>query len=290
MKILLTGASGLLGSAIQDVAASHDWICDPFARPSLSSGDVSASSLANTMRGYDVLVHAAANTNVEQCEITPDECYRDNFLLTELLAKAASIARIKMVFVSSTGVYGDSKNTAYREYDAVSPGTHHHRSKQMAEQSVLGHHADNLVVRTGWLFGGPASNPKNFVARRIDEARSALQKNTHIESNAEQRGVPCFNVDVATRLLELACGEWSGIFNCVNSGDASRYEYVKSVIELAGIPVEVRPSGSSIFNRRAKVANNEMAENWKMQSLGYAPMPDWRSSLAKYIQSSGEIA
>ena len=289
MKILLTGAGGLLGTAIQDTAATRTSICDPFARPSQSSSDVNASSLADAMRGYDVLIHAAANTNVEQCEISPDECYRDNFLLTELLAQAALIARVKMVFVSSTGVYGDGKNTPYREYDGISPGTHHHRSKQMAEQSVLGHHAGNLVVRTGWLFGGPANNPKNFVARRIEEARLALQTNGHIESNAEQRGVPCFNVDIAARLLELACGEWSGIFNCVNSGDASRYEYVKSVIKLAGIPVEVRPSGASIFNRKAKVANNEMAENWKMQSLGLASMPDWRSSLAKYIKGSGEI-
>lgn len=290
MKILLTGASGLLGTAVQNAANSRGWTCDSFARPSLASGDVKTSTLANAMRGYDVLIHAAANTNVEQCEISPDDCYRDNFLLTELLAQAAFIARVKMVFVSSTGVYGDGKNIAYREYDAVSPGTHHHRSKQMAEQSVLSQDARNLVVRTGWLFGGPRNNPKNFVARRIDEARLALQKNAYLESNAEQRGVPCFNVDIAVRILELANNEWSGIFNCVNSGDASRYEYVKAVIELAGIPVEVRSSGAAIFNRKAKVANNEMAENWKMQSLGLAPMPDWRSSLAMYIECSGETA
>lgn len=284
MKILLTGATGLLGSAIVEAAHQRGVICDGLPRPSPSLQGVTLTALAAALHGYDVLVHAAANTNVEQCEIAPDDCYRDNFLLTELLAIAAAVAKVKMVFISSTGIYGERQETPYREYDSVHPQTHHHRSKTMAEQAVISQDARNLVIRTGWLFGGAATNPKNFVARRMDEAREALNAKGYIESNTEQRGVPCFNQDIATRILDLAGTNWSGVYNCVNTGSASRFEYVKAVVELAGLPLEVRPSGAAAFQRKAKVSNNEMAVNWKMDALGLPAMPEWRASLAYYIQ------
>lgn len=284
MKILLTGAAGLLGSAIVEAAHRRGVICAPLARPGTNLHGLTVSALASQLRGYDVLIHAAANTNVEQCEIAPDQCYRDNFLLTELLATAAIEAHVKVVFISSTGIYGDGLQTPYREYDSAHPQTHHHRSKALAEQAVTNQDAGNLIIRTGWLFGGAAGNPKNFVARRIDEARAAAQGKGYIESNTEQRGVPCFNQDVAARILDLIAADSSGIYNCVNTGSASRYEYVSAIVELSGLLVEVKPSTAAAFNRKAKVSNNEMATNWKMDTLGLAVMPEWRASLAYYIQ------
>ncbi len=297
MKLLLTGANGLLGSAVISAAAARGDICHALARPTLGAGGapdpgrapgcgaISAAQLAERLRGYDLLLHAAANTNVEQCETDPDTCYRDNFLLTELLAQAAAIAGVRMLFVSSTGLYGTGSDAPYHEYDAAEPTTHHHRSKLLGEQAVLAAARDNLVVRTGWLFGGTPDNPKNFVARRIDEARKAKAEGRHIESNAEQRGVPCWNRDVAMRMLDLAAAGVNGVVNCVNSGNASRYEYVRAVAELSGVGVEVRPSGAAGFNRKAKVSPNEMADNWKMRMLGWPDMPDWRASLTTYLRT-----
>ena len=285
MKILLTGATGLLGSAIVEAAQQRHTVCDALARPSSSLHDFTTAALTDRLRGYDVLIHAAANTDVEQCETAPDDCYRDNFLLTELLAIAAANANVKMVFISSTGIYGDAQQTPYREYDSVHPQTHHHRSKAMAEQAVMGQDRRNLVIRTGWLFGGAAANPKNFVARRIEEARNAVKGKGFIESNAEQRGVPCFNQDIAARILDLAALDRNGVYNCVNNGSASRYDYVSAVVQLAGMSLDVKPSSAAAFNRKAKVSNNEMAINWKMDALGMCAMPEWRDSLSHYIQN-----
>ena len=288
MKLLLTGTGGLLGGAVAAVAAARGDQCVPLARPRLDDGADPAmrlAQLAQQLRGHELLLHAAANTNVEQCETDPDTCYRDNFLLTELLAQAAAQAGVRMLFVSSTGVYGTAGAAPYREYDAAAPTTHHHRSKLLAEQRVLAAAAGNLVVRTGWLFGGPPAAPKNFVARRIDEARRAADAQGHLESNAEQRGVPSWNRDVAARMLALAAAGVGGVVNCVNSGHASRYEYVAAVVQLAGIDIDVRPSGAAGFQRKAQVSGNEMADNWKMRMLGWPEMPDWRVSLQTYLRT-----
>jgi dTDP-4-dehydrorhamnose reductase len=294
VKLLLTGAGGLLGGAVIEAAAARGDQCEALARPDLgkfaggisdNAGHNAAAALAARLRGYDVLIHAAANTNVEQCEIDPDSCYRDNFLLTELLTQAAALAGVRMLFVSSTGLYGTGSDAPYREYEHAEPTTHHHRSKLLAEQGVLAAAPGNLVVRTGWLFGGAPSNPKNFVARRIDEARKAAAEGRHLESNAEQRGVPSWSRDVAARMLELATAGVNGVANCVNSGNASRYEYVKAVVELSGIAVAVRPSTAAGFNRKAKVSPNEMADNWKMRMLGWPEMPDWGDSLQTYLRT-----
>ena len=285
MRILLSGSGGLLGSALMAVAQTAGFSCDPLRRPEMAAGAGIADVLAEMMSGYDLVIHAAANTNVEQCEVAPDECYRDNFLLTEAMAIAAVKAGVRLIYISSTGLYGTAETRPYREYDIAVPTTHHHRSKYLAEQIVMSSNVHNLVVRTGWLFGGSVANPKNFVARRIDEARAALLGRGYIESNTEQRGVPCFSEDIARRVLLLATTGLTGIFNCVNASNASRYEYVSKIIELASITIEVLPSSAVSFNRKAQVSNNEMAENWKMTSLGMAVMPFWQDSLASYIHN-----
>jgi len=283
VKLLLSGANGLLGSAILNEAARRSFGADAFMRR--QAWDTPVGRLPELLAGHDWFIHCAANTNVEQCETDPSACYRDNLLLTEMLARAAHAASMRFVLVSSTGVYGTASDEPYREYDAVAPTTHHHRSKVLAEQAVLALHPDNLVIRTGWLFGGAAANPKNFVARRLEEARAAAISGTVLRSNAEQWGVPSYVGDVAARLLDLAAAGHAGVFNCVDGGRASRFDYVQEIVRLAGLPVEVQPIAADAFGRKARVSHNEMAENWKAQQLGFAPMPDWRESLGEYVAS-----
>lgn len=280
MKMLLTGAGGLLGSAIAAAAGPG---CAALAREQVWGRTPAA--LAELLAGHDVLVHAAANTNVEQCERDPATCYRDNLLLTELLARAAAVAGVRCAFISSTGIYGTTAATPYREYDTPAPTTHHHRSKYLAEQAVLALAPANLVLRTGWLFGGAPASPKNFVARRLDEARAALADGRALQANAEQRGNPSFVGDVAAQLLLLLEQGHAGVFNCVNDGTASRHEYVRAIVALAGLPLAVEPIGAGAFQRRAPVSPNEMADNWKMRALGLPAMPAWQDSLARYLHT-----
>jgi dTDP-4-dehydrorhamnose reductase len=282
MKLLISGAHGLLGGALSRRASAHghDWVGLDRARVSLLP-DV---PLDRVFDGIDHFIHAAANTNVEQCEADPLACYRDNVLLTERLIGAARRRGVPVTFISSTGVYGSYKKDPYREFDEARPETHHHKSKLQAENLVLAADWNNLVVRTGWLFGGGALEQKNFVAKRILEAKSATSG--FISSNQEQRGSPTYVVDLAQRLFELIGNGARGVFNGVNAGAASRFEYVQAIVTLAGLRVEVRPVAAQGFNRIAPVSNNEMAINWRADEAGLVPLRPWQAALQEYLGST----
>lgn len=285
MKLLISGAGGLLGGALTKLAAErgHEFVALDRASVAMSLASPAATTLDARFEGIDHFVHAAANTNVERCEVEPAACYRDNLLLTELLAAAARRRGVPMTFISSTGVYGSHQDTPWAEYDETRPGTHHHRSKLLGEQRVMAADAANLVVRTGWLFGGNAQAAKNFVAKRILEARAAREG--FIQSNQQQRGCPTRVDDLAERVLDLIELRATGVFNAVNAGSASRFEYVREIVSRAGLPVEVRPVAAGDFKRVAPVSDNEMAVNWRADSLGLPPMRPWQDALAEYLST-----
>ncbi len=89
--------------------------------------------------------------------------------------------------------------------------------------------------------------------------------------------------DLAARVLELITLRASGVFNVVNTGSASRFEYVREIVAQAGLSIEVRPVAARDFKRVAPVSDNEMAINWRADSLGLPPMRVWKDALADYL-------
>jgi dTDP-4-dehydrorhamnose reductase len=284
MKVLCTGASGLLGSACCSVFEKAGFEFKALQRDFAWS--IVNECLVDELSNIDIFVHAGANTNVEQCEIDPKSCYRDNFILTEGLANICAKVNIPFVFISSTGIYGETQNLPYREDSLVLPTTHHHRAKLLAEQAVSAANRCNLIIRTGWLFGGDFINQKNFVAMRLKEAITASKIGKSLNANIDQRGCPTYTYDLADRLLLLIREKHQGLFNVVNEGNASRFEYVRSIVDICGINVKVEPASAVTFNRNAKVSTNEMALNWRSDKLGIPVMPNWRSSLERYIHEN----
>lgn len=281
MRVLVTGAAGLLGSEMLRAVAEKGFMGSALDRFAFLGS--TASKRAAMLSGFDVVVHAAANTNVEQCEMEPERCYYDNCFLTEQLFQHARGNGVRFVFISSTGVYGRHKTEPYHEYDMVSPTTQHHHSKYVSEQAVLTC-ATTLVARVGWLFGGSFENKKNFVVNRLNEVRAMKGA---ISANNTQIGTPTYARDCASALLRLIEDGCSGVYNIVNDGRASRFDYVRRIVELSGAPFEVLPSDASIFKRKADVSENEAAISYRMKFEGRQRMRPWQDALAEYMQESG---
>lgn len=282
MRILVTGKGGILGSTVFEYFLKKGVEIEAFNRHGFF--DRSPAEHFQLFDGFDIIIHAAANTDVESCEVDPIKCYKDNTLFTERLAIAASKANCKFVYISSTGIYGiGNVSEPYTEFDPVEPTTHHHNSKWLGECVVNRYCTSALVLRTGWLFGGPPESKKNFVARRIDEA--VRSKTRCISSNITQIGVPTFAFDVASKLYELLISDETGTFNIVNTNIASRFEYVSKIIELAELDIIVKPVSADGFARKANVSNNESARALKLLMLGYSELPCWSDSLERYIKN-----
>ena len=276
MKILLTGAKGQLGTQIIKTfhCGGHDIL--NFDRLKYSSNFGIPIEVPNV----DVIIHCAANTDVESCEKNPVKAYNDNTILTDLLVRSVSYSEVKFVYISSTGVYGGDDNgmMPHDESQKPMPQSAYHLSKYLGELIVSSRVKDWVILRVGWLYGG--DSPKNFVRRIIKEAKSSPG---FIYSNDNQVGNPTSAVDVASCIYQLLHLKEFGLYNCVNEGAMTRYEYVSKIIKLCGLSTCVRPISALHFNRIAPVSNNESAININLKRIGLS-LPNSHDSLEKYIE------
>jgi len=283
MNILLTGSNGLLGGEIKNFFSVRNHTIYPVNYKFIDEDN--KESILNKILDNDIVIHCAANTDLEFCEKNFNQCYQDNFLITKLIAEVCKKVNKKLVFISSTGVYGDYKKTPYSEFDETFPTNNHHKLKLEAEKFVLSMNSINLILRVGWLFGGDISNKRNFVIQRLVEAKQRIISGESLFVNKTQYGCPTYTKDICNRLYIFLNSREEGVFNLVNEGFASRADYVKEILEGFGLEISLDYVNKSFFNRVAKVSDNEMAINRKSIDLGYEMLPHWKESLSHYISS-----
>lgn len=277
-KIFLTGSRGLLGSSIlEKLCKPEDFEVISLTHQQILS--IETAELLKLLSDVDWIIHCAAQTNVEQCEKEPEKCYVNNCFLTEKII-VCSNSNAKILYVSSTGLYGNHESRPYIEYDKVEPTTVHHRSKHLSEILVLNRNAENIVVRTGWLFGDLTKN--DFVSKIINQAKHSPNV---MKSNSQQVGCPTYAHDVAKMCIELLQVGAYGVFNVTNSGLASRYDYVRHIISKTGADITVDPVTSDFFTRRAQVSDNETAMSVRLQLFGRVPLRPWEEALDEFLVS-----
>lgn len=279
MRLLITGAAGMLGSAVQE-ALKNDFDIIAASRAELNIQSFGKAKEFLNKFQPQIILHAAAYTNVEEAERQPQDCYRVNYNGTLNLINAAKEFNNKFIYISSTGCYGSYQEAPYAEYNEVVPATVYHHSKYLGEKVVSELCNDFLVLRTGWLFGGSTEHKKNFVYNRFKE--TSTKKETF--SDPFQTGNPTNTADVAKQIKLLIENNICGTFNVVAGGACTRYEYVKEIVAAFGLPCEVKPTDKP-FERLAKVSPNEAAINFNLEQMGLNSMPHWKESLHQYINS-----
>ncbi len=283
MNIAVTGSSGLLGSSFVSFLKKKD--INFFT---VNRENYNPKILINEVTDYfqsqktSIIIHCAANTDVELCERNKEKCFHDNYKLTAILTEVSKKLNLKLVFISSTGVYGNYKSSPYIESDIPKPTTVYHKSKFDAETMIQKTLENYLIIRTGWLFGGNTDSPKNFVVNRLAEAKNS---DGEIFSNLDQRGNPTYTDDLVKNIYTLINNNVSGLFNCVNKGNASRFDYFYEIINIYGYCFNIKGVKKSTFDRKANVSNNEMALNVRLSEINLDQMPKWELSLKEYISS-----
>ena len=202
--------------------------------------------------------------------------------LTKQIAKITVHLKIKMVFISSTGIYGNNSfalNGLNSESDYAYPLNVYHTTKFQAE-SVVDSLCDNyLTLRVGWLFGSGTLLGKDFVLARVQEM-AVLSKNDKYYSNTEQFGNPTSSEFVAEKIFDLLVGNATGVINCVNDGAVSRYDFVSSIKDACGFNFKLIPKPNSFFSRKALMPLNETGNTAKLAS--YSKPLHWDNYLFQY--------
>ena len=277
-NILVTGASGMLGSTFVAMVEKLYRISTFPAGVDVANTQDVAAQLKEIKP--DIILHTAAYTDVDGCELDPDKAHRVNVLGTKNLVIYCKKHNKELVYISSTGVYGNRKQIGYTEDDDTDPTTVHHLTKLKAERFVQESLTKHLILRVGWLYGGGIDHKNNFVYKRFLEGKNKKV----IYSDVTQKGNPTNCEDVVNQIFLLLEKNQYGVFNCVNEAlNVSRFDYVKDIISSFGLDCRVEIASDDMFGRIAPVSNNESAINKRLEDLGLNIMPNWKQSLVKYI-------
>jgi dTDP-4-dehydrorhamnose reductase len=241
MRIVITGHKGQLGRALQEVLKGQ--ILFGLDLPQHDITDRQATAQAIVDFAPQVVIHAAAMTDVDGCERDPDAAYRINGLGTQNVALACQKCGAAMVYVSTNEVFDGTKGEPYLEFDQPNPVNAYGRSKLAGEfftRTLLDHF---YVVRTAWLY---ARGGKNFVTKmiRIADERGELRVVTDEVSS------PTYAPDLAQAIAKLIRTDHYGIYHFTNEGICSRYDFAVKILELAGRgQIPVRPITSDQYTR-----------------------------------------
>jgi dTDP-4-dehydrorhamnose reductase len=276
MRIIVTGAAGMLGSVLIPVLEREHQVSG-LTRKDCDLCDEHAVREIFTRQRPDAVIHLAAFTNVDACELEPEKAKAGNELTTFNVAQAARHVGAAMLYISTDYVFDGRLNRPYAEDDLPCPLSVYGRTKVQGEkhvQEILDRH---FIVRTSWLFG---PNGKNFVSTILRLAGERPE----IRVVNDQQGAPTYTRHLAQALTQLLTTEEYGIFHLTGTGNCSWFEFAKKIVAARGLSqVQVIPISSAEFGRPAPRPAYSVLANRRATSLGIAPLPPWEKGLEDYL-------
>jgi len=295
MKILVTGAAGMLGSALCPTLGEkgHE----------VYATDVDASDEGIEyldVRSYqrvkeivekikpDMVMHLAAETDVDKCETEPDQAYLSNTIGTQNVVLTCQKYDVKLVYISTIGVFDGNKLEPYTEFDEPNPINIYGKSKFGGEKIVQSLLHKYYVVRAGWMMGGGPKKDKKFIGKII----RLMSKTNQLKAVTDKIGSLTYTLDFSSCLTNLIETERYGLYHCTNRGIASRFEIAKKIVEYLGkSDIIINPVTSAQFPLPAPRARSEASRNYMLDLLGMDTMRYWDEALKEYVEGmwkSGE--
>ncbi|HET9951534.1 MAG TPA: dTDP-4-dehydrorhamnose reductase [Candidatus Eisenbacteria bacterium] len=275
MRILVTGANGMLGRALAErLSSGHSLLL--WGREEADLADDAAVEEAARGIEFDAIVNAAAFTEVDRCESDYDLALRGNRDAVRNVARLARERGARLVTVSTDYVFDGTKREPYLESDPTSPVNAYGRSKLAGEEEALSSGAAALVVRTSWLFG---PGGKNFV----DTIAGKLERGEALEVVDDQRGSPTYTRDLAHGIARLLSRGATGIVNVTNTGETTWYGFAVEIARYLGSGTPIAPIGSDRIRRPAARPAYSVLSGDRYARLVGERLPRWEEALHHYL-------
>jgi len=278
MKILVTGGKGMLGTDLCDSLKDyHELIIKDHE---MDVRDTKLVLDTVSQLNPDIIIHLAAQTNVDGCETKIEEAYQINVVGTKNIALACNKLDIPMVYISTAHVFDGLKTGFYNEFDEPAPISIYAKSKYYGELMVTSLLKKYYILRAGWMFGG-GKEDKKFVAKIIDIAKTKGE----ISAVIDELGTPTYTVDLAKQIAYLFENQLYGTYHAGNLGGCTRYDFAKKILEFAGLEnVKIIPVKIESFNLPAKRPPNQIMGNYMLDLMNINKMRPWEEALKEYIE------
>ncbi len=281
MKILLTGANGRLGTALKHTLTGHD----------VTGVDIDTVDITHWVTARDcvqstapeLIIHAAAWTDVDGCARDPERAYAVNGLGTGNIAAAANQANAAVLYVSSNEVFDGTAGRPYYEHDPTQPTNPYGYSKWAGEQALTRATGRHYIVRTSWLF---AHGGKNFIQAMLGAAEAGKTLRVVIDEVAN----PTYTDDLADAIAQLITTGRYGTYHLVNEGRASRWAFARYALDRAGYTdVPMGKISRTEWPRPSTPPMYSSLRNVAAAGLGIRLRP-WQQAVDAFLEKEGLLA
>ena len=282
MVVLVTGANGQLGKAIQFVAGNYPNIHFVFC----SSSDLDITNKENCDSVFnkekpDFCINAAAYTAVDKAESEPEQAELINVIGAKNLAEACKNFNAKLIHISTDFVFDGSKNTPYNETDLPNPKGVYGQTKLEGEIAIQEVFDAYFIIRTSWVYSQFGNNFMKTMLRLASERAS-------LSVVSDQIGTPTNAVDLAECLVTIITEhsklntEHYGIYNFSNEGQCSWFDFAKKIFEIYQVKIDVIPIPTTQFPTPAERPKYSVLDKTKIKTVFGIEIKPWEQSIEIY--------
>jgi dTDP-4-dehydrorhamnose reductase len=288
-RVVITGCGGMLGEAVYAVFKGQ---CQVFASdidvntPWLDRLDVSnAKDVDNYLQKVkpNYIVHLAAWTDMEYCELHPEGAYATNTGGVENVARYAREHNIPLLYISTAGVF-DGEKDEYTEQDIPNPLSVYGKSKYGGEL-VAKTLPKSIIIRAGWMMGGGPKKDKKFINKIIKQLKAGVKELAVVN---DKFGTPCHTYDLAQSIKYLLDHEAYGLYHGACDGGGSRADVARFMLEKLGMAdkVKVREVDSTYFKQNYFAARprSEKLINIELKKIAPHLTREWQVCLDEYLK------
>ncbi len=273
MKLLVTGAAGMLGRDLMLAAgnAGHDVV--GFGRRELDVTDAAALEKKVDLERPDIVINSAAWTDVDGAEAAEEAAFAVNGTGAGNVAAAAARVGAAVVYVSTDYVFDGAKGAPYVESDQPAPLSAYGRTKLAGEEATAAANKRHFIVRSAGLFG---IGGNNFVATMLRLAESQSE----VLVVRDQVGSPTYTWHLAYGIVRLIEGIEYGIHHMAAAGKCSWYEFAREIFEQAKVDCKVLSSTTEMLGRPAARPPFSALTSQREHAIR---LPSWHDGLAGYL-------
>ncbi len=268
----------MLGRTLQRRLQQHELFIADLPEVDIADG----RSVEQAVVGFkpDVVIHAAAMTQVDACESEADAAFRVNALGSACVARAAARHGARMIALSTDYVFDGGLDRPYHEFDLPAPRTVYGASKLAGEEAVRRHCPDHTIVRTAWLYG--ESGP-SFLHTML---ALGAQEGAPVKVVDDQLGNPTSTEAVAGLIARLLETPIPGIVHGTCEGEATWYGFAREIFRCAGLNRGLEPCTTAAFPRPAPRPANSRLDKRMLRLAGFGPMPHWQAEVEKFVATT----